>query len=540
MKGVDLGYPSPAEFDDEVHDLVTARVASRIAAGDATVWGEAAESEAAKRLGWVNLPTTSADLVPRILALREELLAEGVDHVTLAGMGGSSLAPEVICATAGVPIEIVDTTDPAQVAEAIGTDLGRTVLVVASKSGSTVETDSHRRAFAEAFRASGIDPRRRIVVVTDPGSPFQQLAEDEGYRAVFLADPNVGGRFSALSAFGLVPAGLAGADIAGLLRDAAEYAPVLAADDAENPAVRLGALLGVAHARDTEKLVIASTDSPVVGFGAWLEQLLAESTGKDHKGILPVVVEDRNAPGFTDAHADSVLLFIGDAIGDHQPASGYAAAVNLPLGALFQLWEHVTAIVGYSIGVNPFDQPDVESAKVAARALLEAPANGEHTAPAFVDGPVEVHASPEVIGAASTLGEALAALIDAADEYGYLAVQAFLDRNGDAHAAELRPLLARASGIQTTFGFGPRFLHSTGQYHKGGHPNGVFLQITGENRADIVVPERPFTFGRLLAAQAAGDAQVLRDHGRPVLRLHLQDRSAGLAHIRQAVEGLLA
>lgn len=529
-----FGYPSPAEFEDEVRDLVTARAASRIASGDATLWGDAAEAEASKRLGWVGLPESSVELLDEIEKLRAELAAEGVDHVTLCGMGGSSLAPEVICATAGVFLEVVDTTDPGQIAEAIGTDLQRSVVVVASKSGSTIETEAQRRAFAEAFEAAGIPAASRMVVVTDPGSPLAQLAEQEGYRKVFYADPRVGGRFSALSAFGLVPAGLAGADIAGLLAEAREIAPQLEHDSPDNPAVQLGAFLGVAHARETDKLVIARTTSSIVGLGAWLEQLLAESTGKDGEGILPVVVEGPDAPGFSDARADAMLLFVGEVTGEATPPSGFACAVDYPLGAQFLLWEYTTAITGYSIGINPFDQPDVEAAKASARALLESDLPIDSEEPLFTVGSVEVYGSPHLLEGVDTLEEALRALAAAADEYGYLAVQAFLDRISDRRAELIRQAAALRTGLQTTFGYGPRYLHSTGQYHKGGRPNGVFLQITGSPRADVLIPGESYSFGQLQAAQAAGDADVLTDRGRPVLRLHLRDRAQGIADILAA------
>src|SRR5439155_14808388 len=237
--------------------LVDAKVASRLTAQDPTLWGTEAEPEASIRLSWTTLHESSRPLLAEIDALRAELHAEGVDRVVLAGMGGSSLAPEVITRTANVPLTVLDTTDPGQVADALAGDLTRTVLVVSSKSGSTVETDSHRRIFEKAFTANGIDAASRIVVVTDPGSPLAALAENEGYRKVFLADPHVGGRYSALTAFGLVPAGLAGADVARLLDQAAAAAQVLAADDAANPAVQLAAAWAAAHADGAEKVVLA-------------------------------------------------------------------------------------------------------------------------------------------------------------------------------------------------------------------------------------------------------------------------------------------
>ncbi|MGH3859414.1 glucose-6-phosphate isomerase [Actinokineospora sp.] len=511
-----------------VQQLVDDAVASKLAAQDPTLWGPEAESESAIRLAWTTLHETSRPLLAEIDALRAELHAEGVDRVVLAGMGGSSLAPEVITGTAGVPLVVLDTTDPGQVADALAGDLTRTVLVVSSKSGSTVETDSHRRIFAEAFAAEGIDAASRIVVVTDPGSPMEAASVEAGYRKVFLANPNVGGRYSALTAFGLVPSGLAGADVAALLDDAAEAARILATDTLDNPALVLAAALGAAHSRGAEKIVIADTGSGIAGFGDWAEQLVAESTGKDGTGLLPVVVADADSPGFADAGEDATAIAIGP------PVS--AIATSGPLGGQMLLWEYATAIVGRLLGINPFDQPDVEAAKKAARALLDSPDAAAEVAPSIVDGPVEVYPSggwlPE---GTESLVDALNALLDAAPEFGYVSIQAYLDRLDDASALLLRSEIARRSGVQTTFGWGPRFLHSTGQYHKGGHQNGVFLQITGAVEEDLPVPDRPYTLGVLQHAQALGDGQVLADHGRPVLRLHFTDRAAGLAHLLNAL-----
>ncbi|HEX3650331.1 MAG TPA: glucose-6-phosphate isomerase [Pseudonocardiaceae bacterium] len=505
-------------------------VASKLAAQDPTQWGPEAESEAAIRLSWTGLAETSRPLVAQITALRSALAAEGVDRVVLAGMGGSSLAPEVIAGTAEVPLVVLDTTDAGQVADALAGDLARTVVVVSSKSGSTVETDSHRRIFVDAFTKAGIDAAGRIVVVTDPGSPLAKLGTDSGYREVFLADPHVGGRYSALTAFGLVPAGLAGADIGGLLDDAAEAAAVLSRDSATNPALVLAAALGTRHSTGAEKVVLADSGSGIAGFPDWAEQLIAESTGKNGTGLLPVAVEGVAAPGFADARSDATPVAIGTA---NAPAMiGTAGS----LGGLFLLWEYAVAVAGRLLGINPFDQPDVEAAKAAARKLLDAPAGGAEAAPAFTEGPIEVYPSDGWLPAATeSVPAAIGALLAAAPEFGYVAVQAYLDRLDDASAALLRPEVARRSGLQTTFGWGPRFLHSTGQYHKGGHQNGVFLQITGAVVADVAVPDRPYTLGVLQHAQALGDGSVLADHGRPVLRLHLTDRVAGLAELFKAV-----
>ncbi|TNC23031.1 glucose-6-phosphate isomerase [Amycolatopsis alkalitolerans] len=513
-----------------IDKLVADQIASKIAAQDATLWGPDAEHEASIRLSWTTLYKSSRPLIGEVEALREELRGEGVDRVVLAGMGGSSLAPEVITATEGAPLIVLDTTDPGQVADALAGDLERTVLVVSSKSGGTVETDSHRRIFVKAFTEAGIDAARRIVVVTDPGSPLAELGRNEGYRTVFLADPQVGGRYSALTAFGLVPAGLAGADVARLLDQAAAAAQVLGEDNADNPALRLGAAWAAAHAEGAEKVVLADSGSGITGFPDWAEQLIAESTGKRGTGLLPVAVAGTDAPGFADAGSDATAVAIGPA------SAGAKIATGGPLGAQFLLWEYATAIAGRLLEINPFDQPDVEAAKAAARALLDNPAalEGGET-PSAVDGAVQVFAS-EGVTTEGSLADVLRSFFARAPEHGYLAVQAYLDRLDDASAALLRPELAKRTGLQTTFGWGPRFLHSTGQYHKGGHQNGIFLQITGDAETDLDVPDRPYTLGKLQHAQALGDGQVLTEHGRPVLRLHLTDRAAGLAQVVRAVQ----
>ncbi|CAL9401267.1 Glucose-6-phosphate isomerase [Actinosynnema sp. ALI-1.44] len=522
--------PNEDQVATVVGDLVRDQAASKLTAGDATLWGPEAESEASIRLAWTTLHETSRPLVAEVEALRAELRAEGVDRVVLAGMGGSSLAPEVITGTAGVPLVVLDTTDPGQVADALEGDLARTVLVVSSKSGGTVETDSHRRIFEKAFADEGIDAASRIVVVTDPGSPLEAASREAGYRRVFLADPHVGGRYSALTAFGLVPAGLAGADIGALLDEAAAAAPLVSADDADNPAIVLAATFAVAHAHGAEKIVFADTGSGIKGFGDWAEQLIAESTGKNGTGLLPVVVEGPGAPGFVDARSDATTVAIG-------PATGSSSiAVEGTLGAQFLVWEYATALVGRVLEINPFDQPDVEAAKKAARSLLDAPA-ASPVQPAFVDGPVEVYPSegwlsPDV----KTVADAIKALVAAAPDHGYLSVQAYLDRLDDASFALTRAELAQRSHLQTTFGWGPRFLHSTGQYHKGGHQNGVFLQLTGASEYQLDVPGRPYDLSTLQLAQALGDGQVLAERGRPVLRLHLTDRVAGLAQLVEAIQ----
>ena len=501
-----FGYPDEAALAATVEGLVAEQVASRLGAQDPTLWGPAAEDEASRRLSWVSLSSSSRPLVAEVAALRAELHAAGLTKVVLCGMGGSSLAPEVICGAAGVELDVV---------------------VVSSKSGGTVETDSQRRAFEKAFTDAGIDPAERIVVVTDPGSPLEQSAREAGYR-VFLADPAVGGRYSALTAFGLVPSGLAGADIGALLDEAEAIRPALESDTVDNPSLRLGGLLGAANRAGVDKLVLAHAGAPFAGFGDWAEQLIAESTGKDGHGILPVVVDGLDSPGFSPSTADEVLAVFGDAGGSSidvfssvRPASGFGVSVDAALGAQLLLWEHATAVAGRVIGINPFDQPDVESAKAASRELLDG--GGSAPTPVFVDGPVTVYASEGWLpSGTSTIADAVAALLALLDPTtGYVAVQAYLDRHRDAALAGSRDALAVRTGRPVTFGWGPRFLHSTGQYHKGGPATGVYLQVTGQPEADLAVPDRPFTFHEFLTAQAVGDGQVLADKGRPVLRLHV-------------------
>ncbi len=530
-----VGSADGSAYDAVLGGLVADGVASGIAAGDATLWGPAAEDEAGKRLGWTSLSTRSRPLVDEVAALREELRAAGVTRVVLCGMGGSSLAPEVICEAAGVGLDVLDSSDPDFVRAAL-VRLHETVVVVSSKSGGTVETDSQKRVFEQAFTDAGIDPAGRIVVVTDPGSPLEQSSREAGYR-VFLADPEVGGRYSALTAFGLVPSGLAGVDTGRLLDEAEAVRPLLEADSPDNPGLRLGALLGAANQAGADKMVLVNAGASYAGFGDWAEQLVAESTGKDGKGILPVVVGREDAPNLSASTQDEVLVTFGPehAAGDADaPSSGWGAHVDATLGAQLLLWEHATSVAGRVIGINPFDQPDVESAKAAAREMLDG--GGTSPTPLFAEGAITVYASegwlPPGVDDVEHAVRALLAQLD--PEHGYVAVQAYLDRHRDAALARVRDGLARRTGRPTTFGWGPRFLHSTGQYHKGGPDTGVYLQVTGEPEADLAVPGREFTLHEFLTAQAVGDGSVLAAKGRPVLRLHLSS-PAELDVVRQVL-----
>ncbi|HEY8820431.1 MAG TPA: glucose-6-phosphate isomerase [Dermatophilaceae bacterium] len=551
--GVLASGPAADAVTRHVPRLVADRFASRLFAKDATLWGPEARSESTIRLSWVSLGRTSRPLVGEVAALRDHLAEQGVDHVVLCGMGGSSLAPEVICATAGVELTVLDSSNPDQVRNALGDRLDRAVVVVSSKSGSTIETDSQRRAYEDAFRRAGIDPTQRIVVVTDPGSPLDKEARAAGYRVV-NADPFVGGRYSALTAFGLVPSGLAGVDLEQLLDEAESVSDLLADDDEANPALRLGAVLaGTDPLRD--KLVLVDDGSGIPGFADWAEQLIAESTGKNGVGVLPVVVQSDQDPEVVSPAADvTVARLVADVAGDdaavddaddnlaERPVPTTAdpsrseIQVSGSLGAQLLLWEVATSVAGRILGINPFDQPDVEAAKKAARRLLEATDASPDPA-ASTDGAIEVRAlGGDWLGEATTVASALDSLLAQLDpQHGYVAIMAYLDRLTDASLAGSRRAVATRTGRPTTFGWGPRFLHSTGQYHKGGPATGVYLQITTAPHEDLAIPGRDFTFGDFITAQAGGDAQVLADHGRPVLRLHLSDHDTGMAQLALAL-----
>ncbi|MGC4880427.1 glucose-6-phosphate isomerase [Micromonospora sp. DT43] len=515
--------------------LVKAGVPGKLAAKDAGLWGPDAEAEAKVRLGWVDTHRRSRELLAQLAELKAELA--DLDHVVLAGMGGSSLAPEVITRTLGRPLTVLDTTDPGQVRAALGDRLERTVVVVASKSGSTVETDSHRRAYWQAFLDAGMteaEAGRHFVIVTDPGSPLEATATEMGAFTV-LADPNVGGRYSALTAFGLVPSALAGVEVAELLDQADALAESLAGDS-DNPALALGAALGAAATLARDKVALVSDGTGIDGLGDWAEQLIAESTGKAGVGILPVVVESPQSPGASGP--DVLTVSYGGALTAGDVPGGGAdpdVAVNGPLGAQFLAWEYATAVAGVVLGIDPFNQPNVTESKENTNKILASGLPAE--TPSFTEGAIEVYA-PQ--GAPGDLAGVLRWLLDGLGDDGYLAVMAYLDRFADADAARLRPLLAQAGGRPVTFGWGPRFLHSTGQYHKGGPQVGSYLQVTGAVTEDLAVPGKPYTFGELQAAQAAGDRQALAGRERPLLRLHLTDRAAGVAQLLNAAGELRA
>ncbi|GAA2089093.1 glucose-6-phosphate isomerase [Actinomadura alba] len=526
--------------------LLSDGVPGALATRNAQLWGPEAAPDAARRLGWLDLPSTCRSLLPRL----DEVDSAGLDRVVLAGMGGASLAAEAITRTAGVELTVLDTTDPHQVAAAARDRLERTVVVVSSQSGTTIETDSLRRVFERAFEDSGItgaELRRRFVVITDPGSPLEALGRRAGHHIV-LGDADVGGRFAALSAFGLLPSALAGVDVVSLLDEAEALSPSLR-QPYDNPGLALGSALGAAALGGRDRLVLADHGSGILGLGDWAEQLIAGSTGKDGKGIAPVVVEGVDAPGF-EAADDALLLVLGGrphAAGLAGPAEEAGVSVCGPLGGQFLLWQYATAVAGRVIGVNPFDQPNVQESKDNTAALLRGATDGTapmiiNAEPALVAGSVEIHAPTELLNGARDLRSVFDALLTAVPDRGYVAVMAYLDRIGDAVATELRPLLAarsaqaRKTAVPVTFGWGPRFLHSTGQYHKGGPQTGLFLQITGAVHDDVAVPGRPYTLKALQLAQAFGDLRALRSRDRPAVRLHLRDRAEGLDQLLDALK----
>jgi glucose-6-phosphate isomerase len=497
--------------------LIKDKVASRIAAKDFTLWGKEAEAESSIRLGWVTSATDSQPRVAEILELRDSFKSKGVNRFVLCGMGGSSLAPEVITNKYGVQLVVLDSTSPDQVSSVVSVDIDRTAIIVSSKSGSTVETDSQKRIFEEAFTAAGIDKTDRIVVVTDPGSPMEAAAKADGYK-VFNADPTVGGRYSALTAFGLVPSGLVGVDIQELLDQGKAALASLSSDDGSNPGLILGAALArSSNGRELKDKIGLIADDSLPGFGDWIEQLVAESTGKNSLGILPVVLRNSSYETFAELN-DMLLVKISSS--DHSVLDD-GVSIVASLGSQFMLWEFATAVASRLIGINPFDQPDVESAKIAARGMLEQ--RSAATTAQYQFDSIDVSAFNLDLEGVTGVPTALVKLLSELASDGYVSIHAYMDRTAAVSSEALRDAIASVSDRPTTFGWAPRFLHSTGQYHKGGPRQGVFLQLISKSNHDVQVPGREFTFGELISSQAAGDAKVLADLGRPVLTLTMSN-----------------
>ncbi|WP_336650935.1 MULTISPECIES: glucose-6-phosphate isomerase [unclassified Leucobacter] len=518
--GADVAHANGSRAGELVDALVRDRAASRLFAHDAGLWGGEAEAEAAIRLGWTDFAPDAELLIPRIEALRDEFAGDGVDRFVLCGMGGSSLAPAVLARWAGVELTMIDSTHPAVVSRALGGDLVRTAVIVSSKSGSTIETRSHLATFEQAFREAGIDPASRVVIVTDPGSPLDEESRAAG-RRVFTADPEVGGRFSALTAFGLVPSGLAGVDVRRLVDEAQAVRSTLARDDVSNPALQLASAIA-AGLPQRFVLLVGEAANARWGLGSWIEQLVAESTGKEGHGVLPIALR-LDAPEFSEVPQQAVVVQVSDGAEhpgspDAAPAVDRGVVVSAPLGAQLLLWETATALLGRLMGIDPFDQPDVEAAKVAARAALAEAGSSTSPAPA-----------------APPTAEILNRLRESVPPGGYLAIQAYVDPQGviAAALAELRDRLASHLRVPVALGFGPSYLHSVGQLHKGGPALGAFLQIGDTGTPEVPIPGSK-GFGVLIAAQARGDREVLAERGRPVIAMTLA------AGDRSVIDALLA
>src|SRR3954447_3237022 len=495
-----------AAVDDRLATLEQEDIVARIWRKDHTVW-RPDPSEISNRLGWLDIPIPMRAQVRDLESFAQEVSAD-FDTAVLLGMGGSSLAPEVLRETLGtrdgfLDLHVLDTTHPAAIARLARTlDLDRTLFIVSSKSGGTIETLSQ---FAHFFEASG-NNSERFVAITDPGSPLEALGRARGFRRVFLNMPDVGGRYSALSLVGLVPAALIGADLDELLESAEGMASACngSVPDAENRGAWLGAVLGEAARAGRDKLTLLLPDE-MASFGGWVEQLIAESTGKDGTGIVPVVNEPVGSP--EDYGPDRLFVAYGHPGGLSVLEARGDPVVRLAVGGLgaeFFRWEFATAIAGAVLGIQPFDQPNVEEAKRATKEILDA---GERDTAAVDD---------------------LGGLLDQLGDRDYVAIQAFVDPTRETAEILERARLAIRDRhrVAATVGFGPRFLHSTGQLHKGGPDTGVFVQVVDAERdTDLAIPGADYTFGGLIDAQALGDLRALRARGRRVARVHVDQLS---------------
>lgn len=535
------------------------RVIGRIWEHDHTVW-KPAPDEISDRLGWLHSPQNMRQELSEIEGLVEAVRADGYTHALLLGMGGSSLAPEVFRRTFGVgegylDLVVLDSTDPDAVLEYTeGLDHSRTLFIVSTKSGGTVETLSFFKHFYNrAVEAGGSqEAGEHFIAITDPGSSLEDTAREYGFRSTFLNDPNIGGRYSALSHFGLVPAALIGADLPELLDRAQAMARSCGpAAEEDNPGAWLGAAVGEMAVAGRDKLTLVTTPS-LAAFGPWVEQLIAESTGKEDTGILPVADEP---PGPPDVYGDD-RLFVSMSLRDEDDVGGVEElrqagrpVVEIQLNDTYDIgaemfrWEMATAIAGRRLGINPFDQPNVEAAKSLARSMV-AEYQERGTLPELtptVEGDGIIAYAPD---SAESVGEALEDFLARSRPGDYVALQAYVRPSQQTTAAlqRLRVLLRDRLGLATTVGYGPRFLHSTGQLHKGDSGNGLFIQLTADNSRDVGIPDRAgspqssLTFGVLEEAQALGDRQALVDAGRRVIRFHLGgDVTGGLGRLAEEV-----
>jgi len=492
-------------------------VAARVWKHDETLWGGPGP-EIGNRLGWLTISEKMLEHAGELSAFVEGVRADGFTDAALLGMGGSSLGPEVIRRSFGeIPdglrLHVLDSTDPGAVRELEERlDLERTLFIVSSKSGGTVETLSHMRYFLERSGGDG----SRFVAVTDPGSPLIELARQSGFRQVFQNDPDIGGRYSVLSLFGLVPAALMGVNVEALLQSAqvGEQTCTSFDDTSSNSGLWLGVVMGELALNGRDKLTFLVSD-PISSFGLWAEQLVAESTGKQGKGILPVADEP---VGEADAYGDDrVFVYLRNAAEPDEQLDAKVqelsraghATITLDahgpadLGRIFFIAEFATAVAGWALGINPFDQPNVQEAK---------------------DNTAKVLAMPEPPRIEDADDDALRALLGQAAPPHYVAIMGYVKPSEafDEAVAELRAAIRDGTKATTTFGYGPRFLHSTGQMHKGGPKTGLFVQLVSEGVEDAEIPEAGYTFGHLKKAQAIGDLQTLRDHGLPAVQVRLE------------------
>jgi transaldolase / glucose-6-phosphate isomerase len=527
-------------------------IGERIWARDTGLWTDDPEAakEVAERLGWLDLPESMRAQLGDLRAFAAEVAADGIDRVLVCGMGGSSLCVEVLArvlgpddapdrregagrgrAGAGLPVRVLDSTHPGAVAAAAEwAEPARTLYVVASKSGTTTEPNDFAAFFeARAAEALGDAAGGHFVAITDPGTVLVDHAAELGYRRVFENPPDIGGRYSALSLFGLVPAALLGVDLDALVEQAREMAlecgPGVA--DEASPGVRLGRFMASNALAGRDKVTVLTVPELAV-FGLWVEQLLAESTGKQGKGLLPVVNE---APEPAEAFGEDRAVVAIDYAGEDAPGASQLKALEHPveflglaegteLGAEFFRWEFATAVAGHLLGINAFDQPDVQAAKDATkRVLAELAAGGALPAPqVWLRGERDL----------ATVAALLRDLLAGAAPGSYVALHAYLEPLPAVEAAleRVRTGIRNATRAATTVGFGPRFLHSTGQYHKGGPNTGRFIQLVDRPPRDLDVPGRDYSFGTLVAAQAAGDAEALEAAGRRLVRIGLDGPEA--------------
>ncbi len=565
-----LTYKLPADLTDAVKSsLAEWRAQGKVRqlwARDASLWTGTDEAE---WLGWLGITNDQLAHIQRLSGITDAARTAGFSHVLLLGMGGSSLCPEVMKTTfgriGGFPeLHVLDSTDPAQVkAFEDKVDLKNTLFIVSSKSGSTLEPNVFKQYFYDRVErlVGQKEAGRRFMAITDPGSKMQQVAEGDGFRQIFFGWPNIGGRYSVLSDFGLVPAAIMGVDVARFLDRTEEMVcacmPSVPVED--NPGAVLGTILGVAAKRfGRDKMTIVASPA-IADLGAWLEQLVAESTGKEGKGVIPI---DREALGTPDVYGrDRLFVYLRllsapdaaqDAAVETLERAGHSVvriAVDDPydLGEEFFRWEIATAVAGSILGIHPFDQPDVEASKIATRKLTtEYEAHGTLPAetPFFTGDGITLFTDEKNAAALAkslsgppTLARFLRAHLNRAGEGDYFALLAYIDMN-DAHEGVLQTMrhgIRDARRVATCLEFGPRFLHSTGQAYKGGPNTGVFLQITCDDAVDVPVPGRKYTFGVVKAAQARGDFEVLVDRGRRALRVHLgADVAAGLRTLQAA------